>query len=160
MTVFPVRRVYFPSRRLCSLFGGSISLQDDCVPCWAGLFPFKMTVFPVGRVYFPSRRLCSLLGGSISLQDDCVPCWAGIFLFKTTVFLVGLSISLYARQCSLLGEYAAPSVSVKRARDWSVAASRRVVYVSEARMGLVNGRRVLPSRSRNSCPRSRGETTV
>ena len=48
--------------------------------------------------------------------------------------------------------YEAPSMSVKRACDWSVTAPRRAVRVSEARMGLVNGRDELPSRSRNSCP--------
>ena len=48
--------------------------------------------------------------------------------------------------------YEAPSMSVKRACDWSVTAPRRAVRVSEARMGVVNGRDVLPSRSRNSCP--------
>ena len=48
--------------------------------------------------------------------------------------------------------YEAPSMSVKRACDWSVTAPRRAVRVSEARMGLVNGRDGLPSRSRNSCP--------
>ena len=48
--------------------------------------------------------------------------------------------------------YEAPFVSVKRACDWSVTAPRRAVRVSEARMGLVNGRDALPSRSRNSCP--------
>ena len=36
--------------------------------------------------------------------------------------------------------YEAPSMSVKRACDWSVTAPRRAVRVSEARMGLVNGR--------------------
>ena len=48
--------------------------------------------------------------------------------------------------------YEAPSMSVKRACDWSVTAPRRAVRVSEARMGLVNGRDAFPSRSRNSCP--------
>ena len=43
--------------------------------------------------------------------------------------------------------YEAPSMSVKRACDWSVTAPRRAVRVSEARMGLVNGRDGLPSRS-------------
>ena len=47
--------------------------------------------------------------------------------------------------------YEAPSMSVKRACDWSVTTPRRAVRVSEARMGLVNGRDGLPSRSRNSC---------
>ena len=56
--------------------------------------------------------------------------------------------------------YEAPSMSVKRACDWSVTAQRRAVRVSEARMGLVNGRDALPSRSRNSCQRCREHTTV
>ena len=56
--------------------------------------------------------------------------------------------------------YEAPSMSVKRACDWSVTAPRRAVHVSEARMGLVNGRDLLPSRSRNSCQRCREQTTV
>ena len=47
----------------------------------------------------------------------------------------------------------APSMSVKRACDWSVTAPRRAVHVSEARMGLVNGRAAHPTRSRNSNPR-------
>ena len=51
-------------------------------------------------------------------------------------------------------------MSVKRSCDWSVTASRRAVHVSETRMGLVNGHDVLPSRSRNSCWRCRGYTTV
>ena len=54
--------------------------------------------------------------------------------------------------CRLKPSYDAPSMSVKRACDWSVTAPRRAVRVSEARMGLVNGRDGLPSRSRNSCP--------
>ena len=33
-------------------------------------------------------------------------------------------------------------------------------HVSEARMGLVNGRDVLPSRSRNRCQLCRGQTAV
>ena len=47
-----------------------------------------------------------------------------------------------------LPRYEAPSMSVKRARDWSVTAPRRAVRVSEACMGLVNGRDALPPRSR------------
>ena len=57
-------------------------------------------------------------------------------------------------------DYETPSMSVKREWDWSVIASRRAVHISEARMGLVNGHDVLPSQSRNGCPRCRGQTTV
>ena len=41
--------------------------------------------------------------------------------------------------CSVATLYEAPSMSVKRACDWSVTAPRRAVHVSEARMGVVNG---------------------
>ena len=59
-----------------------------------------------------------------------------------------------------VSKYEAAPMSVKRAWDWSVNATRHAVLVSEARMGLVNGRGVLPSRSRNSCPRCRAQTTI
>ena len=59
---------------------------------------------------------------------------------------------LHQRDESYEVVYEAPSMSVKRACDWSVTAPRRAVRFSEASMGLVNGRDALPSRSRNSCP--------
>ena len=48
--------------------------------------------------------------------------------------------------------YEAPSISVKRACDWLVTALCRSVHVSEARMGLVNGRVARPTGSRNCNP--------